>query len=129
MDETAVPAERLSDDMVDAVVRDDAAAVAAMLDSDFAINARNERGETAFSYACANNALACAKLLFARGADINTKDAGGGSPLDWALCWSSHEFRDWLAGVGGRRHDESYEPWAWPREGGTGKCSVQAGGE
>jgi hypothetical protein len=121
-----MPAEQLSDDMVDAVARDDAAAVAALLDGGLSVDARNERGETAFSYACANNALACAKLLFARGADINTKDAGGGSPLDWAVCWSSYEFREWLASVGGRRHDDSYEPWAWPREGGTSGCSVQA---
>ena len=78
------------------------------------VNARNERGETAFSYACANNALAVAQLLFGSGADINTVDIGSGSPLDWAVCWSSPEFRDWLAKVGGKRHDDGYEPWPWP---------------
>jgi ankyrin repeat protein len=78
------------------------------------INLRNHRGETAFSYACANDSLAVAKLLFLSGADINTIDVGGGSPLDWAVCWSSPEFRDWLTSVGGKRHDDRYAPWRWP---------------
>jgi ankyrin repeat protein len=81
------------------------------------VNARNQHGETAFSYACANNSLAVAQLLFANGADINTVDAGGGSPLDWAVCWSSPEFREWLASVGGKRHDNGYAPWPWPPQG------------
>ena len=101
----------LSDEMLDAVTRDDVQAIAALLEGGAEVNARNERGETAFSYACANNSLAAAKLLFSRGADINTVDGGGGSPLDWAVCWSSPEFLEWLAGVGGKRHDDSYPPW------------------
>jgi ankyrin repeat protein len=69
----------------------------------------------AFSYACANNALAAARLLYAAGADINTTDTGGGSPLDWALCWASPRFRKWLIGIGGKRHDNSYPEQPWPR--------------
>jgi ankyrin repeat protein len=101
--------------MVEAVIANNVARIAALLNRGQDINARNERGETAFSFACANNALRSAKLLASRGADINTVDAGGGSPLDWAVCWSSPEFREWLIDLGGRRHDESYEPWVWPR--------------
>jgi hypothetical protein len=114
--------DALSEDMVAAVLADDVGRIAALLAAGADVNARNERGETAFSYACANNSLAAAKLLFARGADVNTVDAGGGSPLDWALCWSSPEFREWLAGVGGRRHDATYEPWKWPPKCGDDAC-------
>ncbi len=100
--------------MREAVVADDFERVVALLEAGADVNAANERGETAFSYACANNALAVAKALFLRGAEINTVNAGGGSPLDWAVRWSSPEFRAWLIGVGGRRHDTRYEPWPWP---------------
>jgi hypothetical protein len=109
--------------MVAAVCADDVRRIAALLNAGAAVNARNERGETAFSFACANNSLAAAKLLFARGADVNTIDAGGGSPLDWAVCWSSPEFREWLAGVGGQRHDSNSEPWAWPPKCSADGCS------
>ena len=91
--------------MIDAVTANDVAAVARLLDAGQDVNARNERGETAFSYACANNALDVAKYLHSRGADINTIDMGNGSPLDWAVCWSSPQFCQWLEGAGGRRHD------------------------
>jgi len=96
---------KLSWKMVDAVIANDAAAVAKLLDAGQDVNARNESGETAFSYACANNALEVAKLLHSRGADVNTIDKGNGSPLDWAACHSSPEFCAWLEGVGGKRHD------------------------
>ena len=109
-----MPRGRLSNEMLDAVVADDVGLVVALLEAGTDINASNERGETAFSFACANNALGVAKTLFLRGAEINTVDAGGGSPLDWAVCWASPEFRAWLIGVGGERHDNSYEPWPWP---------------
>src|SRR5436190_1891113 len=85
------------------VRRADGERVRALLANGEDPNARNERGETAFSYACASNCLAVAKVLFANGADVNTTDVDGGTPLDWAVCWSSLEFRGWLAGVGGRR--------------------------
>lgn len=96
---------KLSWKMVNAVVAKDVKAVAKLLDARQHVNARNESGETAFSYACANNALEVAKLLHSRGADINTVDKGNGSPLDWAVCWSSRKFCKWLESVGGKRHD------------------------
>jgi 26S proteasome non-ATPase regulatory subunit 10 len=106
--------------MVTAVAANDAAAVARLLDAGADIDATNDKGETAFSYACANDALEVARLLHVRGADINTVDVGGGTPLDWAVCWSSHEFRDWLRSIGGVRRDSSYVEWAWPPPGITG---------
>jgi hypothetical protein len=118
----------LSDEMVDAVVADDVRRIAALIEAGANVNASNERGETAFSYACASNSLGAAKFLVARGADINTVDVGGGSPLDWALCWSSPEFREWLGGIGGTRHDQSYEPWPWPPRCKVGGCSCDPGG-
>lgn len=115
----------LSDEMVDAVVSDETARVIALLDEGVDINARSEHCETAFSFACANNSLSVAKILHSRGADINTIDVGGGSPLDWAVCWSSPEFRAWLVSVGGKRHDASYDPWQWPRDDRDGDCHAR----
>lgn len=106
--------KRLRIAMVQAVTKDDVGRVVALLAAGADINACNEQGETAFSYACANDSLAVAKVLYENGADINTVDKGGGSPLDWAVCHASPEFRAWLVGVGGKRHDDSYEPWPWP---------------
>jgi ankyrin repeat protein len=103
----------LSTEILEAVVRDDVERIGAILDSGVDVNARNDLGETAFSFACAYNALAAAKLLHSRGADINSIDSGGGSPLDWAVCHSSPEFREWLVSVGGERHG-SHAPWPWP---------------
>jgi hypothetical protein len=105
----------LSQDMTLAVSDDDFERVRQLLDAGEGVDAVNESGETAFSYGCANNALRVARLLHERGANINTVDAGGGSPLDWAVCWSSPEFRDWLRSVGGLRRDTGPE-WSWPRE-------------
>src|SRR4051794_4776013 len=93
--------QRLSEEMIDAVTDDNVAAIGALLEAGQDVNAINESDETAFSYACASNCLAAAKFLHARGADVNTIDNGGGSPLDWAVCWSSLEFRAWLISVGG----------------------------
>ena len=109
----------LSWKMVDAVIANDVGAVAKLLDAGQDVNARNESGETAFSYACANNAFEVAKLLHSRGADINTIDKGNGSPLDWAACHSSPEFCAWLESVGGKRHD------LWPQpESGEPTCTT-----
>src|SRR5262245_24492756 len=91
--------------MIHAVTDNDVAGVTKLLDEGQDVNARNESGETAFSYACAHNAFEVAKLLHSRGANINTIDKGNGSPLDWAVCQSSPEFCAWLASVGGKRHD------------------------
>jgi uncharacterized protein len=105
---------KLFEELLDAVASDNPGRLTAGLAAGVDVNTCNDRGETAFSYACANNSLAAAKLLYARGADINTVDAGGGSPLDWAVSHASPEFRDWLISVGGQRHDNTYEPWPWP---------------
>ena len=110
--------------MLAAVADDDVERVVALLEGGHDVNAANERCETAFSYACVNNAVSVAKALFVLGADINTVDVGGGSPLDWAVCWASPEFRAWLIEAGGRRSDDSYEPWHWPpRPEGGCRCS------
>jgi len=99
---------------IDATLAEDFEAMRAMLDEGHDVNASNEDGETAFSYCCAHNKLKAAKLLVSHGAEINTVDKGGGSPLDWAVCWSSPEFRQWLTEIGGKRHDDSHEPGPWP---------------
>ncbi len=114
------------DQLIRAVVADDVERLIALLDAGADVNARNEASETAFSYACAYNALAAAQVLFARGADINTVDAGGGTPLDWAVCQSSPEFREWLIGVGAKRRDESYEPWHWSPESERTGCNADS---
>ncbi len=100
--------------MIDAVVDGDIDRISALLNQGADVNARNDRGETAFSFACVENKLDVARFLASQGADINTVDAGGGSPLDWAVCHASPEFRAWLIGIGGQRHDTSYDPWPWP---------------
>ena len=105
----------LSEEMIEAVVANDVSAVERLLDAGQDINACNEQAETAFSFACANDSFAVAKALHARGAEINNVDAGGGSPLDWAVYWASPEFRAWLKSVGAVRNDESYPEHPWPR--------------
>jgi ankyrin repeat protein len=84
-----------------AAAADDAAdAVAVLIGNGADVNAMNDSGETAFSYACTNDSFRSAKLLHAAGADANTVDSGGGSPLDWAVNWASDEFYRWLVGIG-----------------------------
>jgi ankyrin repeat protein len=88
---------------------DDATEVVALLIAAGAdLNVHREGGETAFSYACAHDAFASAKLLHAAGAEVNgVVDEGGGSPLDWAACWASWPFYEWLVSIG-CRHLESH---------------------
>ena len=100
--------------MVAATVEGNVEAVRELVECGSDIDGCNERGETAFSFACAYNQLAVAQLLYWFGADINTVDVGGGSPFDWAVCHASPSFCEWLVGVGGERHDNSYEPWNLP---------------
>ena len=78
------------------------------------VNFSNADGETPFSFACANDQFNAAKLLYHNGAHINSVDNSGATPLDWAVCHSSAEFRRWLVGVGGRRN-LSYEEWSYPQ--------------
>ncbi len=88
-----------------AAADDDTATVAALIGHGADVNAKNDGGETAFSYTCTNDSFGSAKLLHAAGADVNTVDAGGGSPLDWAANWAGDEFYRWLVGVGCRHVD------------------------
>src|ERR1700684_3932286 len=95
----------LHDEMIIAGSTNHVTAAQQLLDGGADINAANERGETVFSYACANDALALTRMLYERGANVNTIGAGGGSPLDWAVGWASFEFREWLKSIGGKRRD------------------------
>ena len=84
-----------------------------LVESGAAINWANDDGETAFSYACSRNQFDAAKLLFQHGADINSVDSSGGTPLDWAVCHAAPDFRAWLRSIGGRRNLD-YSEWPWP---------------
>ena len=110
----------LSDGMVTAVLMDEVALADRLLDAGVDVVATNGRGKTAFSRSCAGEALGVVRLLHSRSADVNMVDGGRASPLDWAVCWSSHEFRAWLRSVGGVRHDDSYAEWPWPLDRWTG---------
>lgn len=83
-----------------------------LLELGASVDIANEDGETAFSFACCNNELKIAKTLHSYGANINTTDRGGGTPLDWAVCHASPTFRTWLRSVGGVRNSRSPE-WPW----------------
>lgn len=75
------------------------------------VNFRNSDGESAFSYACVEDQFEIAKLLHCLGASINAPDLQGATPLDWAVCHASPEFRTWLKSIGGRRNFNDPE---WP---------------
>lgn len=92
------------------------AALDVLLDLGASVHWRSEDGETAFSYACACDQFDAARVLHEHGADINSVDSGGGTPLDWAVCHARPEFRDWLKAVGGTRK-MTHEEWPWPPPG------------
>ncbi len=117
------------EEFICAVTEGDVQRVAEMLDAGIDVNSANEHGETAFSFACAYDQFEVAKLLHARGAEANSVDVGGGSPLDWAVCHASQQFRDWLITIGAKRHDESYEPWPYPLSGSCNSCHEISGDE
>ena len=100
------------DKFIDAVLEEDFTVMDRLLKTGYDINQANAEGETAFSYCCAHNKLTAAKFLHAHGADINAPLEDNATPLDWAVCWSSPEFREWLISIGGRRHFD-YAPWPW----------------
>jgi ankyrin repeat protein len=77
------------------------------------VNWQNDDGETAFSYACALDQFASARILYAHGADINGVHATGCTPLDIAVCRARPEFRAWLKSIGGTRN-QIHEEWPWP---------------
>ena len=69
-------------------------------------NLKSFKGETAFSYACARNQLACAKELYAHGA--NVKLAIGPAKLTAVEIvdqFGSQEFLSWLLEVQGNQVD------------------------
>lgn len=74
---------------------------------------KNSDGETAFSYACAYDQFDAAKLLHKHGANINSVDSSGATPLDWAICHSSPALREWLKQMGGTRNTDHAE-WPYP---------------
>ncbi|MEP3480259.1 MAG: ankyrin repeat domain-containing protein [Fuerstiella sp.] len=85
----------------------------ALLQSGAPVGWANSDGETAFSYACSRNQLGAAKLLFEHGANINSVDSSGGTPLDCAVCHADPEFRSWLKSIGAIRNFD-YDEWPWP---------------
>jgi len=85
----------------------------ALLDCDADVHWKNGDGETAFSFACAHDQFAAARLLHQHGADINSVDSSGGTPLDWAVCHARPEFRAWLKSIGGTRSSD-HDEWPWP---------------
>lgn len=91
-----------------------------LLEYDADVYWKNEDGETAFSFACAYDQFDAARLLHQHGADINSVDSSGGTPLDWAVCHARPEFRAWLKDIGGMRNSD-HEEWPWPpKAGGCG---------
>ncbi len=94
-------------------------AMNALLEFKADIRWKNEEGETAFSFACAYDQFDAAQLLHQHGADINSVDSSGGTPLDWAVCHARPEFRRWLKDIGGIRNSD-HEEWPWPPK--NGEC-------
>jgi len=88
-------------------------AMKTLLEFDADVHWKNDDGETAFSFACAYDQFDAARLLHQHGADINSVDSSGGTPLDWAVCHARPEFRAWLKDVGGTRNTD-HEEWPWP---------------
>lgn len=79
------------------------------------VNFQNYDGETAFSYACAEDQFEIAKLLHSLGANINLADRQGATPLDWAVCHASPEFRSWLKRIGCKRNFD-YPEWPYKKK-------------
>lgn len=90
---------------------EDAEGMAAMLDGGFDVNTPNAAHETVLMHCCANNRQRGARLLVARGADVNLSDLGGTTAMDFALRHASPAFCGWLERAGGRTggpHDYSH---------------------
>ena len=81
---------------------ENAGGMAAMLDAGFDVNTVNAAHQTVFMHCCANARPRAARLLVARGADVNIADHGGTTAMDFALRHASRDFCDWLARAGGR---------------------------
>lgn len=73
------------EDLRQAAMRGDTAAVKALLDAGAPIDAANPYGATALTFACDRGHLEVARLLLDRGADANRKDEFyGSSAIGWA---------------------------------------------
>jgi ankyrin repeat protein len=88
-------------------LEEDLPRMAAMLDAGFNVNTVNAAHETAFMHCCANGRPRAARLLVARGADLNLFDLGGTTAMDLALRHAPRDFCGWLGRVGGRAGDQS----------------------
>ena len=99
----------LADELFDAIHEGELDRIAALLDAGADVNGCATFGMTALGYACWRNQFAAARLLVAQGAEINLLDRNDYTPLDVAVSYASHEFREWLIGIGGRRN-EHYQP-------------------
>jgi len=77
-----------------------------LVEFDASVLWKNHDDETAFSFACACDQFDAARLLHKHGADINSVDSSGGTPLDWAVCHARPAFREWLKQVGGTRNSD-----------------------
>jgi len=93
-------------------------AMRVFLEFDASVLWKTHAGETAFSYACAHDQFDAARLLHKHGADINSVDSSGGTPLDWAVCHARPAFREWLKQVGGTRNMD-HDEWPWSPQTGT----------
>jgi ankyrin repeat protein len=82
---------------------ENAEGMAAMLDAGFDVNAVNPAHETVFMHCCANDRPRAARLLLARGADVNVSDHGGTTAMGFALRHASRTLCEWLERAGGRR--------------------------
>jgi len=81
---------------------ENSAGMAAMLDAGFDVNTVNAAHQTVLMHCCANDRLRAARLLVARGANINVSDHGGTTAMDLARRHASRDLCDWLARAGGR---------------------------
>jgi ankyrin repeat protein len=98
-----------ADELFDAISEGELDRIAALLDAGADVNGCGMFGTTALGYACLCNQFTAARLLVARGAEINLLDCNDYTPLDTAVSRASPEFREWLVGIGGRRN-EHYQP-------------------
>jgi ankyrin repeat protein len=81
---------------------ENAPAMAAMLDAGFDVNTVNAAHQTVLMHCCANGRSKAARLLVARGADVNVVDHGGTTAMDFAVRHASRDLCDWLARSGAR---------------------------
>ena len=70
---------------------ENAEGMAAMLDAGFDVNAVNAAHQTMVMHCCANDRPRAARLLLARGADVNVSDHGGTTAMDFALRHASRD--------------------------------------